>query len=66
MLFSDGYSEAHLSEEKLDEEQDNWAVDTIGVLGRRHAKGLAGALVSAATTSGEQADDITVMDIRAV
>ena len=61
VLFSDGFSEA-----KMDEEKDSWAIDTIISLSRRHAKGLAGALISAATCSGEQADDITIMDIRAV
>lgn len=61
VLFSDGFSEA-----KLDQETDSWAVDTICSLGRRQSKGLASALVSAATATGEQTDDVTVMDIRAV
>jgi len=61
VLFSDGFSEA-----KMDVASDSWAVDTVCALGGHHSKGLAGALVSAATASGEQADDITVMDIRAV
>jgi len=61
VLFSDGFSEA-----KMDEESDSWAIDTICALGRRHTKGLAGALTAAATASGEQADDVTVMDIRAM
>jgi sigma-B regulation protein RsbU (phosphoserine phosphatase) len=61
VLFSDGFSEA-----KMDQESDNWAVDTICALGRRESKGLAGALLAAATASGEQADDVTVMDIRAM
>ncbi len=65
VLFSDGFSEA-----KLDQETDSWAVDTICALARRYASfsmgGLAGALASAATSGGEQADDVTVMDIRAV
>lgn len=62
VLFSDGFSEA-----KMDGENDSWAVDTVCALAPRHLKGLAGALVSAATcTSGEQADDVTIMDIRTV
>lgn len=61
VLFSDGFSEA-----KLDVESDGWALETVRALGQRHSKGLAGALASAATTGGQQADDITVMDIRAL
>ncbi len=61
VLFSDGFSEA-----KLDQESETWAIDKIGALAGRYSTGLAGALASAATSSGEQADDVTVMDIRAV
>lgn len=61
ILFSDGFSESN-----MDRESDTWAVDTICNLGRRQSKGLASALVSAATAAGEQADDITIMDLRAV
>jgi sigma-B regulation protein RsbU (phosphoserine phosphatase) len=59
VLFSDGFSEAG-----PDQENDSWAVDTIRALSRKHSKGLAGVLASAATVNGKQADDITVMDMR--
>ncbi len=59
VLFSDGFSEA-----TMDRESEQWSVETIRSLGSRYSTGLAGALASAATSAGEQADDITVMDIR--
>ncbi|MBV9155803.1 MAG: serine/threonine-protein phosphatase, partial [Acidobacteriaceae bacterium] len=59
VLFSDGFSEA-----RLNDGVDNWALETIRTLGSHRTNGLAGALASAAASAGEQADDITVMDIR--
>ncbi len=59
VLFSDGFSEA-----KMEDGDDGWALETIRAFGRKRANGLAGALASAAASAGEQADDITVMDIR--
>ena len=59
VLFSDGLTEA-----KLDQPDEEWVLDTIRRLGRKHAKDLAGVLAAAATSNSEQADDITVMDIR--
>jgi sigma-B regulation protein RsbU (phosphoserine phosphatase) len=59
VLFSDGFSEA-----KMENTGEDWAVDSIVELGRKHASGLAGALASTAISEGEQADDITVMHIR--
>jgi sigma-B regulation protein RsbU (phosphoserine phosphatase) len=61
VLFSDGLTEA-----KLDQPDEEWVLDTIRRIGRKHAKDLAGVLAAAATSNGEQADDITVMDIRVV
>ena len=60
VLFSDGFSEARMDDE------DNWATNAIRTLSRTHSAGLAGALATAATSTGTQADDITVMDIRVV
>jgi phosphoserine phosphatase RsbU/P len=59
VLFSDGLTEA-----KLDQPDEGWVLDTIRRIGRKHGKDLAGFLAAAATSSSEQADDITVMDIR--
>jgi sigma-B regulation protein RsbU (phosphoserine phosphatase) len=61
VLFSDGFSEA-----KMDEMEDDWAVRTITSRARSLKRGLAGVLASAAACGGPQADDITVMDLRAV
>lgn len=61
VLYSDGYSEA-----KMDRESESWAIDTICGLGRTRTRGLAEGLASAATADGNQADDVTVMDIRVV
>jgi sigma-B regulation protein RsbU (phosphoserine phosphatase) len=58
VLFSDGFSEAA--------ENETWAVDMIHQLGRAHSTDLAGTLASAAAALGKQADDITVMHIRAI
>lgn len=64
VLFSDGYSEADL------EAADDWAVETIRSLSKSHQNGLAKALASLASSGaasgGKQADDITVMDLRAL
>ncbi len=59
VIFSDGFSEA-----RLDEENDSWALETIHAKSRAHIAGLAGVLASAAASSGQQADDITVMTIQ--
>jgi sigma-B regulation protein RsbU (phosphoserine phosphatase) len=60
VLFSDGFSEA-----RLEQECEDWALETILARAGRHRGGLAGVLASAAANSGRpQADDITVMDLR--
>ncbi len=59
VLFSDGFSEANLDDE-------GWAVEAITSLARSHGSGLAGALASKAASLEHQADDITVMDLRAL
>jgi sigma-B regulation protein RsbU (phosphoserine phosphatase) len=61
VLFSDGFSEA-----KMDVASENWAVETIAALSRLQEGSLAGALASAAASEGPQADDITVMELRAL
>jgi serine phosphatase RsbU (regulator of sigma subunit) len=61
ILFSDGFSEANIADD-----DPNWTVDRIQRLGRLHASGFASALASVAVGMGEQADDITIMDIRAL
>jgi len=58
VLFSDGFSEAR-------EEDDSWALKTIVSFAKSQPSGLAQALTSAAAGAGRQADDITVMDLRA-
>jgi len=60
VLFSDGFSEAGLTSEAA----DDWYIDQIRSLAARQSAGLAGALASAASGMGEQADDITVVTIR--
>ncbi len=59
VLFSDGLSEA-----RLDEEGDEWVIESIRKLGPKHWNDLAGVLAAATTSTHAQADDITVMDIR--
>jgi sigma-B regulation protein RsbU (phosphoserine phosphatase) len=59
VLFSDGLTEA-----RIDQPDEDWVVDSIRRLGRKHSKDLAGVLATAATSNRDQADDITVMDIR--
>jgi phosphoserine phosphatase RsbU/P len=63
VLFSDGFSESQI--EALSEEQsDAWAEATILRHHRSSADGFAAALAALAVSDGEQADDITVMDVR--
>jgi phosphoserine phosphatase RsbU/P len=61
VLFSDGLTEA-----RIDQPDEDWVLDSIRRLGRKHSKDLAGVLAAAASSTREQADDITVMDIRVV
>lgn len=61
VAFSDGFSEA-----RMDDGLDDWALETVRTMSRKYSRGLAGALASTAVANGEQADDITVMDIRAM
>ena len=61
VLFSDGFSEAGLK----DEDAADWYVPYIRSLAARRASGLAGTLASGAMNSGDQQDDITVVEIRA-
>ncbi|MBV8807251.1 MAG: fused response regulator/phosphatase [Acidobacteriaceae bacterium] len=61
VLFTDGFSEAEIAAESSD-----WPVDRIHRLSRNCDKGLAMTLASLALGTGEQADDITVMEIRRV
>ncbi|MFL6351739.1 MAG: PP2C family protein-serine/threonine phosphatase [Bryobacteraceae bacterium] len=61
VLFSDGLTEA-----RIDQPDEDWVLDSIRRLGSKHSKDLAGVLAAAATSTREQADDITVMDIRVV
>ncbi len=60
VLFSDGFSEAGVA----DDDEEDWTVDAIRGLQRKHAETLAGALAAAAVARGEQADDITVIEMR--
>lgn len=59
VLFSDGFSEA-----KMDDANENWAVETILAAAKRDQHGLSGVLASSAASGAQPADDITVMDIR--
>ena len=61
VLFSDGFSETDMTDG-----DEDWTVEMISMLGRNHTNGLAGVLASAAKSTREQPDDITVMDIRAL
>jgi phosphoserine phosphatase RsbU/P len=65
VVFSDGFSEARM-DAMPEEMSDRWAMETILSLGRSRKSGLAGALASKAASGSEQADDITVMDVRVV
>ncbi|MBV9301664.1 MAG: SpoIIE family protein phosphatase [Acidobacteriaceae bacterium] len=59
ILFSDGLSEA-----KLDKMDDGWLIDSIQRFARRYKSDLAAVLAASAGSPHEQADDITVMDVR--
>ncbi len=61
VLFSDGFSEANMD----DEDDGAWYVAHIRSAAAGRSSGLAGALASSALDGGNQADDITVVDIRA-
>ncbi|HEX5228668.1 MAG TPA: SpoIIE family protein phosphatase [Bryobacteraceae bacterium] len=63
VLFSDGFSEAQL--ETAADDDERWVLETILPLARSHRTGLADALASRAARGGNQADDITVLDLRA-
>lgn len=65
VLFSDGFSEAQAGA-SADEDDERWTLETILPLARVRKAGLAGALASRAAQGGAQADDITVMDLRAI
>jgi len=62
VLFSDGFSEARMDE--IEDASRDWALETIRSLSKSHENGLAGVLASSAASSGPQADDITVMELR--
>jgi sigma-B regulation protein RsbU (phosphoserine phosphatase) len=64
VLFSDGLAEAGMKEDG--EPADDWPVESVRMLGRVHPSGLAGVLASTALSMGKQADDITVLTIRAL
>ncbi|MBV9759031.1 MAG: fused response regulator/phosphatase [Acidobacteriaceae bacterium] len=57
VLFSDGFWEA-----RMDDGGEDWALQAILARAGSGSRGLAGALGSMAA-EGEQADDVTVMDI---
>jgi sigma-B regulation protein RsbU (phosphoserine phosphatase) len=59
VLFSDGVSEAGISQDK-----DDWAIDKVRLLSRNYTQTLAGSLAAIATSMQEQEDDITVIDVR--
>lgn len=59
ILFSDGCSEAGVSDDGED-----WTLEEILRLTSKDSEKLAGALAAAAISRGEQADDITVMEVR--
>jgi len=63
VLFSDGFSEAKM-DELPEDASEQWARKTITALAPSYEHGLAGALASAAASGEQQADDITVMDLR--
>jgi serine phosphatase RsbU (regulator of sigma subunit) len=60
VLFSDGLSEAGVERD----EDEEWAVETISNLDRKGKPTFAGELVAAAVARGQQADDITVIEMR--
>lgn len=61
LVFSDGFAEAGMS---AGSDNDDWAIDTIRCLARTRCERFAGRLAATATSAGEQADDITVMEVR--
>jgi serine phosphatase RsbU (regulator of sigma subunit) len=61
VLFSDGFSEAHMN----GDDEDARYIAQIQSTAALRSSGLAGALASSALDGGNQADDITVVDIRA-
>jgi serine phosphatase RsbU (regulator of sigma subunit) len=63
VLFSDGFSEAKM-DELAEDASEEWARKTIMALAPLRENGLASALASAAASGEQQADDITVMDLR--
>ena len=65
VLFSDGFSEAKMDELPEDASEE-WARKTIIALAPLYRNGLASALASAAASGEQQADDIAVMDLRAL
>ena len=62
VLFSDGFSEASLN----GDDDSDWYVRHICSLAAGRPSGLAGVLASSALDRGQQADDITVVEIRAL
>ncbi len=61
LVFSDGFAEAGMTD---DTDDDDWALDSIRCLARTRCERFAGRLAALATSAGEQADDITVMEVR--
>ncbi|HEY3452996.1 MAG TPA: SpoIIE family protein phosphatase [Bryobacteraceae bacterium] len=61
LVFSDGFAEAGMTD---DTDDDDWALDSIRCLVRTRCERFAGRLAALATSAGEQADDITVMEVR--
>ena len=43
---------------------DDWALSTIRCLARTRCERFAGRLAATAASAGDQADDITVMEVR--
>ncbi len=58
ILFSDGFSEAGVGDDAED-----WTLGAILRLASKDSENLAGALAAEAISRGEQADDITVMEM---
>ncbi|HEY6991762.1 MAG TPA: SpoIIE family protein phosphatase [Bryobacteraceae bacterium] len=61
LVFSDGFAEAGMTD---DTDNDDWALDSIRCLARTGCERFAGRLAALATSAREQADDITVMEVR--
>ncbi len=60
VLFSDGVSEAGM------ESDEEWVFEAVRILGRNQSQPLAASLATAAKAREIQADDITVIDMRAL